>query len=639
MLKNPWHRFLLVMALVLAANSLYYYFYPQTELEPVAEIAYSRFKSELRQGHVADVTIEGAVLTGRFFEEISFPAEELVNARFEGSRAYALFRTTIPPIDDPELIQLLDKQQVVVEARPEPETSFLSSLLIALLPWIIIIGVWVFILRRMREGGPGGRLLGQFGKSGAHLYLPKTSPVTFEDVAGLEEAKQELQEIVAFLRSPARFTRLGGRVPHGVLLVGPPGTGKTLMARAVAGEAGVPFYNISASQFIEMFVGVGASRVRDLFNNAKKNAPSIIFVDELDAVGRARGTGLGGGHDEREQTLNQLLSELDGFEPHDEVIVMAATNRPDVLDTALLRPGRFDRQVVIERPDWRDRVKILQVHTRKLPLAEDVDLERLAKGTPGMVGADLQSMVNEAALIAAREDADYVSNRHLEKAKDRQLMGMERKLFLSEHEKRITAYHEAGHTLVAKGLPGTDPIHKVTIIPRGRALGVTQQLPEDDRYHYQRSYLMSRLAVILGGRAAEKMVFGEFSTGAQNDLKLVMELAEKMVCQWGMSERLGPLSFSRGEEHPFLGLKLATEKVFSEKTAWLIDQEIEKLIGVAADCAEQLLRENRELLDTLALILFEEETLDSERLEEIFTGADLQVPDGCCDNFSAGDAE
>ena len=625
MLQNPWHRFLLVMALVLTANSLYFYFYPQTEPEPVAEIAYSRFKDELRQGRIAEVTIQGNILTGRFFEETSFSSAELVNARFEGYRLYELFRTILPPIDDPQLFQLLDKQQVVVEARQKQEPSTLSNLLVALLPWIIIVGVWIYILRRMREGGPAGRLLGQFGKSGAHLYIPKTSPVTFEDVAGLAEAKQELQEIISFLRSPAKFTRLGGRVPRGILLVGPPGTGKTLMARAVAGEAGVPFYNISASQFIEMFVGVGASRVRDLFNNAKKNAPSIIFVDELDAVGRARGTGLGGGHDEREQTLNQLLSELDGFEPHDEVIVMAATNRPDVLDSALLRPGRFDRQVVIERPDWRDRVKILQVHTRKIPLAQDVDLERIAKGTPGMVGADLQSLVNEAALIAAREDAECVNNQHLDQAKDRQLMGMERQLFLSDREKRITAYHEAGHTLVGRGLPGTDPIHKVTIIPRGQALGVTQQLPEDDRYQYQRSYLMSRLAVVLGGRAAEKMVFGEYSTGAQNDLKLVMELAEKMVCQWGMSERLGPLSFSRGEEHPFLGLKLATEKVFSEKTAWLIDQEIEKLIATAAECAEQLLEMNRTLLEVLATCLVEEETLDAERLAEIFGDAELKI--------------
>lgn len=634
MLKNPWHRFLLVMALILVVNSVYFQFFPPQGLVPVAEIAYSRFKTELRQDHVLNVTIQGESLGGRFIEERPFFAEELVTGQFEGSRTFEWFHTTLPPIDDPELFQLLNQHQIVVDAKPAAEQSVWTSLLVALLPWVIIIGVWMYILNRMREqGGPGGRFLGQFGKSGAQLYSPKTSPITFDDVAGLAEAKQELQEIIAFLRDPGKFSRLGGRVPRGVLLIGPPGTGKTLMARAVAGEAGVPFFNISASQFVEMFVGVGASRVRDLFNNAKKNAPSIIFIDELDAVGRARGTGLGGGHDEREQTLNQLLSELDGFDPHDEVIVMAATNRPDVLDSALLRPGRFDRQVVIERPDWRDRTKILQVHTRAVPLAEDVDLEVIAKGTPGMVGADLQSLVNEAALIAAREDAEKVSNRHLEQAKDRQLMGMERKLFLSDSEKRITAFHEAGHTLVARCLPNTDPIHKVTIIPRGQALGVTQQLPEDDRYQYQRSYLMSRLAVVLGGRVAEKLVFGEFSTGAQNDLRVVMELAEKMVCQWGMSERLGPLSFSRGEEHPFLGLKLATEKVFSEKTAWLIDQEIEKLISSAEDCAEQVLDKNRESLEVLAMSLFEEETLDTERLEEIFRGVELTPPGDLCGQF------
>lgn len=638
MLQNPWQRFLLVLALIMVVNGVYYSIFPQSGPVPVAELAYSRFKDELRQGRIAEVTIQGESLNGRFVVELSFAAEELVVGRlFEGRRTYERFHTTLPPLDDPELLQLFNQQQTVVTAKPAEGESVWTGLLFALLPWLIIIGVWLYILRNMREqGGPGGRFLSQFGKSGAHQYDPKTSSVTFDDVAGLAEAKQELEEIIHFLRDPAKFARLGGRVPRGVLLIGPPGTGKTLMARAVAGEAKVPFFNISASQFIEMFVGVGASRVRDLFNNAKKNAPSIIFVDELDAVGRARGTGLGGGHDEREQTLNQLLSELDGFDPHDEVIVMAATNRPDVLDSALLRPGRFDRQVVIERPVWRDRAKILEVHTRDMPLAADVDLEQIAKGTPGMVGADLQSLVNEAALIAAREDAAQVDNRHLERAKDRQLMGIERKLFLSESEKRITAFHEAGHTLVARCLPHTDPIHKVTIIPRGQALGVTQQLPEDDRYQYPRSYLMSRLAVILGGRVAEKLCCGECSTGAQNDLKQVMALAEKMVCQWGMSERLGPLSFSRGEEHPFLGLKLATEKAFSEKTAWIIDQEIEKLIALAEGCAAQVLKDNRKILEKLATNLLEEETLDAERLAEIFRDAELSIPADLCGGEGSG---
>lgn len=628
LLKDPWQRILLMMVLIVVANGLFVYLFPQASADPVAELAYSRFKTELRQGQVAAVTIQGELLTGQFKTERQFSATELVAGTFEDTRSFEQFRTRLPPLDDPELLPLFDQQQVVVTARPEAGQSLWSSLLIGLLPWVLIIGVWVYFARRMtRAGGPFGNAMSQFGKSGARQYAPKTSPITFADVAGLAEAKQELQEIIAFLRAPEKFRKLGGKVPRGILLVGPPGTGKTLMARAVAGEAEVAFFNISASQFIEMFVGVGARRVRDLFTDARKNAPSIIFVDELDAVGRARGTGLGGGNDEREQTLNQLLAELDGFEPHDEVIVMAATNRPDVLDSALLRPGRFDRTVVIERPDWRDRVKILQVHTRSMPLAEDVDLELIAKGTPGMVGADLQSLVNEAALIAAREDAEAVSNQHLERAKDRQLMGMERKLFLSDREKLITAFHEAGHTLVAKCLPHTDPIHKVTIIPRGQALGLTQQLPEDDRYHYQRSYLMSRLAVMLGGRVAEKLQFGEYSTGAQSDLKQVMDLAEKMVCQWGMSERLGPLSFSRGEEHPFLGRKLASEKVFSERTAWLIDQEIEKLIACAEGYATRALEANRRILETLARKLCEEETLDQPRLEEIFRGETLTIPD------------
>ena len=616
-----------MLMLFMVVNGIFLSLFPQSTAKPVAEIAYSRFKTDLRQGHVAEVTIQGDSLSGLFIEERPFYADELVTGQFEGTRTFQEFHTRLPPLDDPELIQLFDKHEIIVNAKPVAGQSLLTSLFISLLPWVLIIGFWLYFIRRMgKQGGPFGNIMSKFGKSGARQYSPKTSPITFADVAGLAEAKQELRETIAYLKEPDKFSRLGGKVPRGILLVGPPGTGKTLMARAVAGEAEVAFFNISASQFIEMFVGVGASRVRDLFNDAKKSAPSIIFIDELDAVGRARGTGFGGGYDERELTLNQLLSELDGFDPHDEVIVMAATNRPDVLDSALLRPGRFDRTVVVERPDWRDRAKILEVHTRTIPLATDVDLELIAKGTPGMVGADLQSLVNEAALIAAREDAEKVTNLHLERAKDRQLMGMERKLFLSEQEKRITAFHEAGHTLVAWCLPNTDPVHKVTIIPRGQALGATQQLPEDDCYHYQRSYLVSRLAVMLGGRVAEKLHFGESSTGAQNDLKQVMDLAEKMVCQWGMSDRLGPLSFSRGEEHPFLGRKLATEKAFSERTAWLIDQEIEKLIGLAESYATQALNANCEILETLAKNLFDEETLDQTRLEEIFQGENLTIP-------------
>ena len=637
MLKDPWQRVLLLMVLVFAVNSLYLLIFPPAEQELVARIAYSRFKNELRQDRIAEVTLQGEGLSGIFWKPLSLSSEDVVAARFKGIRSYKRFRTNIPPFSDLGLIALLEEHEVVINVEPPEKTAAWVNILINLLPWIIIFGVWWYIFQRARQqGGMGGNFLNKFSKSGAHIYSHKASSKTFRDVAGLAEAKQELQEIIAYLRNPGKFERLGGKMPRGILLVGPPGTGKTLLAQAIAGEADVPFFNISASQFIELFVGIGASRVRDLFTNAKKNAPSIIFIDELDAVGRSRGTGLGGGHDEREQTLNQLLSELDGFEPHDEVVVMAATNRPDVLDAALLRPGRFDRQVVIERPDWRDRVKILEVHTRNMPLADDVSLEIIAKGTPGMVGADLEGLVNEAALIAAREDADKIFSAHFERAKDRQLMGMERKLFMSDQEKHITAIHEAGHTLVAVCLPNTDPLHKVTIIPHGQALGMTQQLPEDDRYHYQSSYLLARLAVALGGRAAEKLCFGEYSTGAQNDLKLIMDLAEKMVCQWGMSKKIGPLSFSRGEEHPFLGLKLAAEKTFSDKTAWLIDQEIEKLINTAQSCAEQILKENRNILEALADSLVEEETLDQERLKEFFKKWTPVLPDKIFDAKQEG---
>jgi cell division protease FtsH len=630
-MKNLGQRILLVMALMVGVNMLSLYFFPPETPEPIAEITYSLFKQKLKAGSVAEVTLQDEGLSGSFSEEILLSADQVIANRFDGERSFSRFHTNLPPLEDSSLLPLLEEQQVIIQVKPAEDTSLLVTVLINLLPWILIFSVWWFIINRLRQqGGMGGNMLSKFGKSGAQLYSREQSPVTFEDVAGLREAKQELQEIIAYLRDPHKFARLGGKVPRGILLAGPPGTGKTLMARAVAGEAEVPFFSISASQFIEMFVGVGASRVRDLFSNAKKNAPSIIFVDELDAVGRARGTGLGGGHDEREQTLNQLLSELDGFAPHDEVIVLAATNRPDVLDAALLRPGRFDRQVVIERPDWRDRVKILMVHTRQMPLGEDVDLELIAKGTPGMVGADIQSLVNDAALIAAREDSDKVAMPHFERAKDRQLMGMERKLFMSDTERKITAIHESGHALIARCLPNTDPVHKITIIPRGQALGVTQQLPEDDRYHFPRSYLLSRMSVMLGGRLAELEIFGECSTGAQNDLKQVMDLAEKMVCQWGMSDRLGPLSYPRGEEHPFLGRKLATEKTFSEKTAWIIDQEIKNLVNVAEKCASAVIGQNRKILELLAELLLEEESIDRQHLEEFLSDKKLVFPEKQC---------
>ncbi len=620
--KNIWKQVVIILALVLAFNYFYISSIPEPEVQ-ATDISYTRFKEELRRDNIRSITVQEHEIQGAFRKAVEKKVE---NDPTTAVRFFEVFTTYLPPFEDPGLMENLEAQGVEVTILPPDSPSPWASAFIYLIPWVLIIAIWIFIFRSMRKrGGAGGGMMGNFGKSGARLSTKENSQVTFDDVAGLQEAKQDLQEVVEFLRNPRKFARIGGKVPRGILLVGPPGTGKTLMARAVAGEAGVPFFSISASQFIEMFVGVGASRVRDLFTNAKKNAPSIIFIDELDSVGRARGTGLGGGNDEREQTLNQLLAELDGFEPHQEVIVMSATNRPDVLDPALLRPGRFDRQVVVERPDWRAREEILKVHTRKTPLAPDVDLRTIARATPGMCGADLESLVNEAALMAARENREEVTMEHLERAKDRILMGAERKLFLSEEEKGITAYHEAGHTLVARLSPGADPIHKVTIIPRGHALGVTQQLPEDDRYHYQRDYLISRIAIALGGRAAEKLIFGQFSTGAQNDLKQATDLAEKMVCQWGMSEVVGPVAFSRGEEHAFLGRKLATEQSCSPQMAWIIDQEIEKLVRQGQETAERLLTENKKALEVLAEALLEEESLERKRVDEILASVGLKI--------------
>jgi len=611
MFQSFWKQIIIFILFMLLFNM--YYAYLAQQGAQTAEISYSRFRSELTADNIRKITIRGPVIKGEFRAKVKVSQAAQGKA---AAREVSDFTTVLPAIADQTLMPDLTARNVEVTAT-STEATFLVTVLISVAPWLIILGIWWFGMRAMRSQTPGG-MLGGFAKSGARTYTTQEKvSVTFEDVAGMENSKQELKEIVDYLRNPRQFERIGGKVPKGVLLVGPPGTGKTLLARAVAGEAGVTFFSISASQFIEMFVGVGASRVRDLFANAKKAAPSIIFIDELDAVGRSRGAGFGGGHDEREQTLNQLLSEMDGFDQHQEVIVLAATNRPDVLDPALLRPGRFDRHVVIERPDWRDREKILQVHVRKIALAAGVDLGVVARGTPGMTGADLENLVNEAAILASREDAATVTMEHLEKAKDKILMGGERKMFITPEEKRITAYHEAGHALVARLLPGTDPIHKVTIIPRGMALGVTQQLPEDDRYHYPQSYLEKRLAVAMGGRVAERLVFGEVSTGAQSDLKMVTELAEKMVCQWGMSEKVGAMTFSRGEEHPFLGMKLAEEKTFSEAMAWRIDQEIAAFIRRAEQQAEDLLNANRATLDLLAEALQAEETLDGVRVDEI----------------------
>jgi cell division protease FtsH len=610
--KTIWRPLLITGLLVLMLGLLYDTIVKQAA-ERGTEISYTRFRNELAAGNVKKVTLRGNNVRGEFNTEVVLPAATLDQKA--GTLTTALFGCNLPSMGDPTLLPELSARKVEVVVVPAEGTAA-GNLVIYLLPWLLILGVWWFIMRGMKSQGPGA-MMGGFARSGAKAYNAERANVTFADVAGMEEAKQELREVVEYLKEPKKFQQIGGKVPKGVLLVGPPGTGKTLLARAVAGEAGVPFFSISASAFIEMFVGVGASRVRDLFGSARKVVPSIIFIDELDAVGRSRGAGFGGGHDEREQTLNQLLSEMDGFDPHAEVVVISATNRPDVLDPALLRPGRFDRNVVIERPDWRDREKILKVHTRKIALAPDVDLAVIAKGTPGMTGADLEGLVNEAAILAARDNVLIVSLEQLERAKDKLLMGGERHMVISDEEKRITAYHEAGHALVARLLPSTDPVHKVTILPRGRALGVTQQLPEDDRYHYPRAYLVNRLCVALGGRVAEVVVFNDISSGAASDLKHVTELAEKMVCQWGMSERIGAMTFPRGEEHPFLGMKLAEEKTFSEEMEWQIDQEIAALIRGAEGKALELVSGNRAKLDALAKALLEEETLDGKRVDEV----------------------
>ena len=484
------------------------------------------------------------------------------------------------------------------------------------------------MMRRAQQiqGGAGG--LFTFGQSKAKLYDVKRPKVTFRDVAGLDNVKRELMESIEFLKDPAKFEKIGAKVPKGVLLIGPPGTGKTLLARASAGEAGVPFYSISASEFIEMFVGVGASRVRDMFKKARDTHPSIIFIDEIDAVGRTRGAGFGGGHDEREQTLNQLLSEMDGFDPHEEVIVMAATNRPDVLDPALLRPGRFDKHIVVDRPGWKERRAILEVHVKKKFLAEDVNLDTVARGTPGMTGADLENLANQAALVALRKNQTVIHMSDFEDARDTQLMGIVREETITDNEKKITAYHEAGHALVAWELPGTDPIYKVSIIPRGMAMGVTQLLPEEDRHYYPRTYLMNKLSVALGGRSAEKIVFNDVSSGAQSDLKEATSLAEKMVAQWGMSDKVGPVNLGRGEEHPFLGMELAQPKRYSDEMAWIMDQEIQRLIKEAENTAMEILTKNRIMLDPLANALMKEEVLDKAEIERVITEAKARVTQG-----------
>jgi len=576
------------------------------------DLSYSVFMQELDSDNVKSVVIERLVIQGELKKDISIPGptdKESIKIHF--------FQTYLPAFQGEGILQKLQAKNVAVTVRPEEKPSVVEQFLLAMLPWALIIGVWIYVMRRSQrlQGGPGG--LFTFGESKARLYDASNPKITFKDVAGMDNVKTELRETIDFLKDPSKFRKLGAKVPKGVLLVGPPGTGKTLLARATAGEAAVPFFSISASEFIEMFVGVGASRVRDMFKKARAAQPSIIFIDEIDAVGRTRGAGLGGGHDEREQTLNQLLSEMDGFDPHEEVIVMAATNRPDVLDPALLRPGRFDRSIVIDRPGLKERKMILQVHVRNKVLADDVNLETIARGTPGLTGADLENMANEAALIAVRKNKQRVDMSDFEDARDIILMGSVREETMSELEKRITAYHEAGHALVAHSLPHTDPIHKISIIPRGMAMGVTQLIPAEDRHYYPKKYLMNRLSVALGGRVAERMIFNDVSSGAQSDLKEASLLAEKMVAQWGMSDRIGPLNLGRGEEHPFLGRELAQPKRYSEDMAWLIDQEIQKLMMEAESAAVEILQNNRTTLVNLAEKLLVEEILDKEAVDKI----------------------
>ncbi len=559
------------------------------------EIIYSDFIEKVEKGQVTEVTLQG---------------ENVIGTLKDGKQ----FKTYAPK--ESGVVPKLQEKGVKIAAKPSDESPWYMTVLVSWFPTLLLIGVWIFFMRQMQSGG--GKAM-SFGKSRARLMsADKAKKVTFEDVAGIEEAKAELKEIVDFLKDPKKFTRLGGRIPKGVLLVGAPGTGKTLLARAIAGEANVAFFSISGSDFVEMFVGVGASRVRDLFNQGKRNAPCIIFIDEIDAVGRHRGAGLGGGHDEREQTLNQLLVEMDGFESNEGVILVSATNRPDVLDPALLRPGRFDRQVVVPLPDVKGREKIFDVHARKTPLAGDVNFSILARGTPGFSGADIENLVNEAALSAARENRESVTMLDFEFAKDKVMMGSERKsMVISDQEKRITAYHESGHALVAKLIPGTDPIHKITIIPRGRALGLTQQLPQNEMHTYPRAYLMNNIAILLGGRAAEEIVLKDYTTGSGNDIERATDLARKMVCEWGMSEEMGPLSYGKKEEQIFLGREFAQHKDYSEQTAEKIDREVAHIISDNYEKAKGLLSENIEVLHRLAHELLEKEVLAADELDMI----------------------
>ncbi|MGA2669368.1 MAG: ATP-dependent zinc metalloprotease FtsH [Ignavibacteria bacterium] len=589
-----------------------------------ADISFDQYQKLLSSDKIKEAVIKKSENSYTFHGVLKQP--EMLNV---GSRQLSVdkFSVLLPYTNiDEETIKKWNDRNLAF--RIEKEDSSWVGPLIGALPWVIIIVFWIIVMRRMQGQAGGTKGIFSFGKSRAKMLTESQLRVTFDDVAGADEAKYELEEIIEFLKEPSKFQRLGGKIPKGVLLLGPPGTGKTLMARAVAGEAGVPFFSISGADFVEMFVGVGASRVRDLFEKGKKHAPCIIFIDEIDAVGRHRGAGIGGGHDEREQTLNQLLVEMDGFEQNIGVIIIAATNRPDVLDPALLRPGRFDRQVVIDRPDVKGREGIFKVHTRNIPLDKNVNLETLAKGTPGLAGADIANLVNEAALLAARKNNDKVTMADFEEAKDKVMMGMERKsMIISDKEKKTTAYHEAGHVLVARMIPEADPVHKVTIIPRGRSLGVTTYLPMDEKHTYSKEYLEAMIAYAMGGRAAEKLVFNELTTGAGNDIERATQLARKMVCEWGMSEKLGPLTFGKKEEEIFLGREIAQHRDYSEQTAILIDEEVKKIVNSAMDKADTILRDHLPILHRLAENLLEREILDGNEIDKIIRGETLPAYD------------
>lgn len=577
-------------------------------------VEFQQYKELLAGNQIGEATIIEREFHGTLKEETTL----IIRGRPVDVKKFFFI---LPPNYDQYMLEEWEKYNL--HYNFQEKTVEWTAYLFQILPWFLFIGIWIFFMRRMQ--GQNNKGIFGFGKSKARLWSSDRPKATFNDVAGCIEAKEELQEIIEFLKLPEKFSRLGGKIPKGALLLGPPGTGKTLLAKAVAGEAGVPFFSISGADFVEMFVGVGASRVRDLFEQGKRNSPCIIFIDEIDAVGRHRGAGLGGGHDEREQTLNQLLVEMDGFDENTNVIIIAATNRPDVLDSALLRPGRFDRQIVVDVPDVKGREGILRVHTKNIPLAKDIDLSIIAKGTPGLVGADLANLVNEAALLAARKNKKYVENEDFEEAKDKVMMGVERKsLQISQKERELTAYHESGHVLVAVNIPGADPIHKVTIVPRGRALGITHQLPLDERHNYSKSYITGNLSVLLGGRAAEKIIFDELTTGAGNDIERATELARKMVCEWGMSERLGPLTFGKKNQEIFLGREIAQHRDFSEETAKAIDEEVRKIVEAAETRAIKILKDNLKSLKLLAETLLEHEVIDGEDIKRLLEGKKLK---------------